>query len=386
MRLITSLGFLSLCLGLGCAHAQTYWATHQAGPERWGFVDAQSSVPAITPLWTKAQAHDVATFQQRLDMFALTPNRAVYTGIDQRERYLVSLSLDTGAEIYRHNLGPWFSGVGVSAPAVTSNGSAYVIVGSNVDFGVESHLRSYAANGSLNWRVSLEDSLFLRSFAPIARGSVISATVRSDCQVDLVFASPLGCNVEVGGNAPAFYGNTRVMGGEGRTLFLTSDTGTQSIFLPQSIASQQTPLVVGDRAYVLSTARLYVIDLIQGALQSEHVLPDTLAAPISSDGGSLYLSFPFDGRLQVRNLDGTLRQSVNTLGVAGAAIVTRNHLFVRSIHETLVLDKSTLAPVARLPYRGLMALASDRLVVYDYFKQELAAFAVPLIEFKDGFE
>jgi hypothetical protein len=167
---------------------------------------------------------------------------------------------------------------------------------------------------------------------------------------------------------------------------LVLETITDPSYYWSGYSPNQSPVVIGNLAYVTNGGRLMAYDMLNQNIA--WTVSISASGQIATDGTQLFVVA--GGTLSVRNpANGALLWSwvpTPTGSVTTRLIVTDSHVIAGDGTQTYIVNRSTHHTDTTLDSSGLMAYAGDRLVIADQ-NGKVHAYFLPSDEmFGNGFE
>lgn len=371
-----------MLLALLPAIADADWPGYQGGNDHTGFVDEATHITTGTPIWSYT---GVLAYQG----IAVAGDK-VFAATDGHLNAMpfVALDLRTGAESWRIDFANIFS---VNAPVVDS-GVVYFATGNHSS---DTYMRAYDADtGAFLWRSNFE-AQWEDYLAPIVldgrvifNGGYYGGIYALD-QVDGSHHFWRGLP-QYDMWSPVPWGTDRLIAYTNRLDILDRASGNivHTMQIPDhywfGYDVMQSPVIVGNVAYLTNGGRLIAIDLVARQVLFQRTI--NAQGQVSTDGTRLYLIA--SGALSVRSLTGDLLFSVEVPGASMQApfAVSRTHAFVPTNDATTaMIDLATRQVVHQFPGQGKVAISNGTLVIAAN-TGEIRAFDVRPPLFANGFE
>lgn len=368
------------------------WSTYQGSANHYGFVDTATSPVSGTPRWTRKLVPETLPAGGTDIGLAIAHGR-VYVTSPQRFTELnpiVAINLLDGSPLWDRN----YPGVAsVNPPAVSATGDVYFITGNHMQ---DTFLRVLdGATGEpiastqmgAQWQRYLAPTIFAGTVG--TPGGEFSELQTYLLDGSLVHSS-LSLNYDLWTPVPwrdqwVVY-TDRIQIVDRATGSLT-DTIAIPDHQPPFFNLGQTPVIIGDVAYIINADRVLAFDLIQAELifarAAVEYRSDFLGGQIATDGRQLFVgAWP---EMLVLDRDGGLLDSYANppgSGFGQTHIVSRTHVFAWSAFAAVnVFDRQSGERVLTLESPSgkdvaALAMASQTLVVA-YRDGTVAAFDVP---------
>ena len=395
---------------MGTAGEPTRWSTYQGSVEHTGFVDIDTGVPiSAQPRWARKLVPDTLPAGGTYIGLAIADQRVYVTSPERFTAVnpIVAASLTDGTVLWEQNF-PYVNSV--NPPAVSGSGSVFLVTGKSTGSTVtpaQLH-RLDGASGRVIFSVPLE-AQWQRYYAPTIIGNMV--TTAGGFYSGIYAFSQRGTELYQAGMfnydqwTPVPWRNFWLV--LSQTLNLvdrTTGEAQSSIVIPEpgsnTWSTGQTPVVLGDIAYMTQNNRLVAIDLVKGEVKFIRSASDfnvsNIDGQISTDGKLLF--FRADSQLVVVDRAGMVIDRYGSGPEAGFGptnIVTRSHVFGWwGNGQVNMFDRSNCQMVQSFHSPtgrdvAAMALADGELVVA-YRDGYVAAFDIPFYRtdslFANGFE
>jgi outer membrane protein assembly factor BamB len=339
------------------AHGATAWTQYQGDAGHTGYSDV-SLLPDASLAWRSntAGVSGIAAADGRV----FVTSNGYFSG-----QYLATLSAQDGAELWRKDFGAIYS---VNPPSI-HNGVVYLQTGNHSS---DSYFRGYSvADGSLQTKTPFS-AQWGRYQAPTiydgkayVNGGYYGGAYSYDLQTGN--ARWFTGLAQYDGWTPAINDKHLVAFVGGQLLELNRDTGAiqQTLTAPSynwSGWTSDSPVLVGDTAYAVSSGTLNSFDLLAGRLNWG---VSGVTGRIAVDGDEIFALR--NGTISSIN---ALNGSVNWMWEDSAAsslgsfmIATNNLLIVSGGSKTYLLDRHTRQLVQTLADSGQIALGNDQLYI-----------------------
>lgn len=371
---------------LPCLATAASWPTYQGNTGHTGHVSAALPT-AVTPrlLW-QAQPFPLST---DVGGIAVGANRVFATPRwtpSNLPKSVVSLDFGSGQEQWRVSYNNVFS---VNPPAFDGSGTIYLATGNHSG---DTFLRALDSNtGSERWRAPMQ-AQWERYLAPTLIDGVVASN--GGYYGGLYVFDAAGGQPRYFSALPQCDQMTPVPWGSSWATLTTAlnviDRASGSVrHLPipghdSGCIYNQTPIIVGDVAYLTDAGRLIALNLIDGSTVFSRQI--SASGQISSDGQKLFLIA--SGAVNVRDLAGNYLGAFEyaPYSLVPPLIVTDTHAIVASPNsgETAILDLSGQSPPVLIGHDGDLALVDGVLIIGD----DDGIYAYDLVDalFADGFE
>jgi hypothetical protein len=374
----------TLASGAASAASTDNWPMYQANPQHNGYI-AQTLIPAN------------AQFEWAIQGQAAAPSGlAVYNGVilTTPQTYfgghapLVAQSLAAGDILWSQDFGSLFS---VNQPAV-ADGVIYLQTSNNYE---ATYLHCYLIDGTFMWRAPFA-SQWEHYLGPIiVNGKVyfdggsyggIYSFSDQDGEMNWFAGlpqydswSPTWAN----GQLVVYTDQLDVVAPDSG---LVLETITDPTYYWSGYSPNQSPVVIGNLAYVTNGGRLMAYDMLNQNIA--WAVSISASGQVATDGTQLFVVA--GGALSVRNpANGALLWSwvpTATGSVTTRLIVTDSHVIAGDGTQTYIVNRSTHHTDGTFDSSGLMAYAGDRLVIADQ-NGKVHAYFLPSDEmFGNGFE
>ena len=363
------------------------WPMYQGGPGHTGFLDRDLMLDRSGAGWSTELPLPVNGIAIGDGQIYVTPNGYF------AEQSLIVLELETGAEAWTKSYPDVFS---VNPVAYDQqNGRIYLQTGNH---STDTFLRAYETNGDFAWRTAFA-AQWEEYLAPTIIGDSVYINggyyggaygfARSDGLEE--WHEPLA---QYDTWTPTQYGNDKLVVYTNQLQVLERATGAvlSTIPIPDydwgGYTVAQTPVLVGNIAYVTNGGRLFAFDLVAEELAWS--IDTNAFGQVSTDGSQLALIE--SGALSVRDAaTGAYLWGWEASGGSGLrpqVLLFRHHIIVATGESTYVVDRRTHREVASWPMGGLLAYGDGHLLIgAELEPAALTAIQLPSTPFlRDGFE
>ncbi len=342
------------------------WPAYQGNAAHSGFIDREITGSDFAIDWR------VNIGSRAVSGFALGSGMVFATSVSSRDAdtILIALSIGKGQELWRKT---YLTASSVNPPAYDADtGTVLVQTVNHVD---DSYLRAYAAvGGAVRW-----ESSFLVQWSRYLAPTVVGGNVFvGGGEYGGAYAFDISDGTQNWFCELPFYdGLTPVPAGDEALLVFTNrlsvlnrDNGLPAYeiidpgYAPNGRSVGQTPVVIGDMAYVTYDGFLVAYDLIARLVAWK--LPISAYGQVSTDGSVLFVIA--GSSLSARHpTDGAALWSVTspTGGFAPQILVFRNHVVVGNDTTTYLIDSRTRSIQRSWPIGGLLAYGDHRLLIGD---------------------
>jgi hypothetical protein len=356
-------GIALACTAVSSATWANEWPVYQGDPEHTGYVNEMlepfNAHPV--PLWTAA----VQT--AAVSGLAVSDGVVVTVPLYSANETLVAVSAVDGAPLWSIDFGSVFS---LNQPAI-DGGNVYAQVSNNYQ---ATFLNAYALDGTFQWRQPF-DSQWEHYLGPIA----VNGTLYFDGGEygGLYAFNEADGSQQYYTNLPQYDswsptwadGNLVVYTNELDVISASTGQVVQTITDPdynwQGYSPDQSPVIIGNLAYVTNYGRLVAFDLQQGTIAWVRDVAAT--GQISTDGTDLFVIA--GGALTVRdpaNGDAIWSWIPSASGsVTTRIVVTKSHVIVGDGTNTYLVNRTTHQTDSTLATSGLIAYAEDTIFIAD---------------------
>jgi len=371
----------------------TRWSTYQGSANHYGFIDTATSLPAsVKPRWSRKLVPETLPAGGTYIGLAIADDR-VYVSSPQRFTELnpiVAVDLLDGSPLWDRN----YPGVAsVNPPAVSGAGNVYFITSNYMQ---DTFLRVLdGATGDpivstsmgAQWQRRLAPTIFAETVG--TAGGEFSGLHTYLLDGSFVHSS-LSLNYDLWTPVPwrdqwvVYTDQIQIVD---RATGNTTDTIAVPDYQPPFVRAGQTPVIIGDVAYIINANRVLAFDLVRAELilarTAAEYQSDILGGQIATDGRQLFVgAWP---EMLVLDREGVLQDSYSNppgSGFGQTHIVSRTHVFAWSSFGAVnVFDRHSGDGV--LTFESLsgedvaaLGMASQTLVVA-YRDGTVSAFDVP---------
>lgn len=370
---------------LPCLATAASWSTYQGDTGHTGHVPTTLSAAVVPRLRWQAQPFSPFT---SVSGIAVGADRVYVTPLASSSsvtKSVVALDFGSGQEHWRVNYTDVFS---VNPPAFDGSSTIYLATGNHSG---DTFLRALdIANGNERWRAPME-AQWERYLAPTLIDGVVASN--GGYYGGLYVFDAAGGQERYFSALPQCDQMTPVPWGSSWVTLTTAlnviDRASGSVrHLPipghdSGCIYNQTPIIIGNVAYLTDAGRLIAINLLDGStVFSRQILA---SGQISSDGQRLFLIA--SGAVNVRDLAGNFLGAFEyaPYSLIPPLIVTGTHVIAASpaSGETAILDLSGQQPPVLIDHDGGLALVDGVLIIGG--DDGIHAYALDTL-FADGFE